>query len=348
VSAAYLVGCDGGGSSVRQAAGFDFPGTAATREMFLADVAGCGLRPRMIGETVPGGMVMAMPLGDGTDRIVVCERGAPPRRRAEPPSFTEVADAWQRLTGEDIHGGDPLWVSAFGDASRQVTRYRQGRVLLAGDAAHVHLPAGGQGMNVSIQDSANLGWKLAAVVGGRAPQTLLDTYHDERYPVGRRLLRNTRAQGMLFLGDESVEPLREVFRELTAYDEVTRHLVGIVSGLEVRYDMGAGGHPLLGRRMPHHELVGAGGKTSTTELLRRARGVLLDLRVDPDPDLGRAAAGHRDRVDVVRGQPHAAAAALRGTGAVLLRPDGYVAWTDPDGGDLPTALDRWFGPPRRS
>jgi bifunctional hydroxylase/dehydrase len=344
----YLVGCDGGRSTVRRLAGFDFAGTSATIEMFLADVAGCDLRPRPIGEGIPGGMVMAAPLGDGVDRIIVCERGAPPQRRTEPPAFAEVADAWQRLTGEDIRHGTPRWVSAFGDATRQATEYRRGRVLLAGDAAHVHLPAGGQGMSVGLQDVVNLGWKLAAVTRGQAPDGLLDSYHDERHPVGARLLTNTRAQGLLVLGDESVQPLREVLRELIGIDEVGRHLAAMISGLDIRYDMGPGRHPLLGRRMPHRELIGDSGKTSTTELLHGARGVLLDLTGAAGP----MASGYRDRVDVVSLETQVREPQVRepqdplaGVRAVLVRPDGYVAWVDPDGGDLPTALRRWFGAP---
>ncbi|MET8755721.1 FAD-dependent monooxygenase [Streptomyces sp. NPDC004667] len=343
--AAWLVGCDGGRSTVRKAAGFDFPGTAATMEMYLADIKGIELEPRMIGETLPGGMVMVGPLPGGTTRIVVCERGTPPRRREAPPSFEEVAAAWQRLTGEDISAAEPVWVSAFGDAARQVTEYRRGRVLLAGDAAHIHLPAGGQGMNTGIQDAVNLGWKLAAVVRGRAPLALLDTYHGERHPVGRRLLMNTRAQGLLFLSGAEVQPLRDSLRELMAYEDVARHLAAMVTGLEITYDVGAGGHPLLGRRMPGLELDGPGGRTSATALLRPARGVLLDLA--DNPRLRRRAAAWGDRVDIVTARPSGPSGGepADDTTALLIRPDGYVAWAAPGSHhDLPMALERWFGP----
>ncbi|BFU42688.1 FAD-dependent monooxygenase [Krasilnikovia sp. MM14-A1004] len=346
--AEYLVACDGGRSAVRRAAGFDFPGTPSTMEMFLADVRGCDLRPRPIGETLPGGMVMAGPLGDGIDRIIVCERDNPPGRRTAPPEFAEVADAWQRLTGESIHHGTPVWVSAFGDASRQVTEYRRGRVLIAGDAAHIHLPAGGQGLNVSVQDSVNLGWKLAAVARGHAPAELLDTYHTERHPVGQRLLLNTKAQGLLFLQGGIMQPLRDVLAELLVYDGVARHLAGMVSGLDIRYEVGPGDHPLLGRRMPHQDLVGETGKTSTTDLLHPARGVLLDLA--DDPALRAAAAGWGDRVDVVTATAHDGGpdGPLTGTDALLLRPDGHVAWAavrDRAAGQVGAVLGRWFGPP---
>ncbi|MGP3922555.1 FAD-dependent monooxygenase [Streptomyces sp. 8N616] len=345
--AAWVVGCDGGRSTVRKAAGFDFPGTAATMEMYLADLRGVELEPRMIGETVPGGMVMVGPLPGGITRIIVCERGTPPQRRAEPPAFAEVADAWKRLTGIDISDAEPVWVSAFGDATRQVTEYRRGRVLLSGDSAHIHLPAGGQGMNTSIQDSVNLGWKLAAVVRGTAPEALLDTYHDERHPVGHRLLMNTQAQGLLFLSGEEMQPLRDVLAELIRYEEVSRHLAAMVSGLEVRYDVGSGSHPLLGLRMPRLRLTRDGRSTSSAELLHQGHGVLLDLA--DNPELRRRAAGWRDRIDIVTGTPEGAWSdgPLADTAAVLIRPDGHVAWAAPGSHhDLPMALERWFGPAR--
>ncbi|MFB6889268.1 FAD-dependent monooxygenase [Kitasatospora sp. NPDC056327] len=348
LTASYLIGCDGGRSVVRKAAGFDFPGTAATLEMYLADIKGVDLEPRLIGETFPGGMVMCGPLGDrGVTRIIVCELGTPPRRRTEPPSYAEVAAAWQRITGIDISHAEHEWVSAFGDATRLVTEYRRGRVLLAGDAAHIHLPAGGQGMNTGIQDAVNLGWKLAAVARGTAPPALLDTYHAERHAVGERLMLNTRAQGLLFLGGQEVQPLRDVLAELIRYEEVGRHLAGMVSGLEIRYSVGTGSHPLLGLRMPHLELVGEHRKTSSTGELRAGRGVLFDL-ADNAVLRGRAA-DWSDRVDIVTAAPHGVAAGspLAGTSALLVRPDGHVAWAAPGSHhDLPSALERWFGPSR--
>ncbi|MFC5744418.1 FAD-dependent monooxygenase [Actinomadura rugatobispora] len=349
--ASYLVGCDGGRSTVRAAAGFRFEGTDPTLEMYLADVEGVEVRPRLSGEHTAGGMAMAGPIGGGVTRVISCELGNEPRERTEPPAYAEVAAAWKRLTGEDIAGGRPVWVSSFTDAARQATEYRRGRVFLAGDAAHISLPAGGQGMNTGVQDAANLGWKLAAQAGGRAPEGLLDTYHAERHPVGARLLRNTRAQGMLTLGGEAARPLRDVLSELMAYDEVARHLAGMVSGLDIRYDVGPGDHPLLGRRMPHIGLVTDGTKTTTTELLRTGRGVLLDLT--GDADLRRAASGWSDRVDVVTAAPaDPETGGVAEAGALLIRPDGHVAWTAPDGagggsdGGLGEALARWFGPPR--
>ncbi|MGJ5756572.1 bifunctional hydroxylase/dehydrase [Streptomyces puniciscabiei] len=342
----YLVGCDGGHSFVRGAAGFEFPGTPSTREMFVADIGGCALRPRPIGERLPTGMVMATPLGDDVDRIIVVEHGVPPRRRTRPPEFAEVADAWERLTGEDMHGGTAHWISSFGDATRQVTEYRRGSVLLAGDAAHTHLPVGGQGLSVGVQDAVNLGWKLAAVVRGSAPPDLLDSYHAERHPVGARLLLNTLAQGVLFLSGAEVEPLREVVADLMELPEVRRHLAGMVSGLDIRYDVGPGAHPLLGARIPKRDLHGPSGATTTIAGLSTGRGVLLDLA--DDPELRRAAEPWADRVDVVTAAPHRLpdGCPLAGTSAVLLRPDGHVAWADPGCGPLPDALDRWFGASR--
>uniref|UniRef100_A0AAU2W380 FAD-dependent monooxygenase n=1 Tax=Streptomyces sp. NBC_00008 TaxID=2903610 RepID=A0AAU2W380_9ACTN len=339
----YLVGCDGGRSLVRSAAGFEFRGTPSTREMLIADVAGCALRPRPIGERVPAGMVMSVPIGGGVDRIVVCEHGVPPRRRTRTPEFTELADAWERLTGEDLRVGTANWISSFGDATRQATEYRRGAVLLAGDAAHTHLPVGGQGLSVGVQDAMNLGWKLAAVVRGTAGPELLDTYHAERHPVGARLLVNTLAQGGLYLGGAEGEPLREVLADLMELPEVRRHLAAMVSGLDIRYDVGPGTHPLLGARVPKRELLGPDGPITTVAGLRTGRGVLLDLA--DDPQLRRTAEPWADRVDVVTAAPHRLpdGCPLAGTSALLLRPDGHIAWAAPGSGPLPDALARWFG-----
>lgn len=353
-SARYLVGCDGGQSTVRKLGGFDFPGSDATREMYLADVAGCDIRSRMIGELVPNGMVMAAVLEKGYTRIIVCENGTPPDKSRQ-ATFADVADAWQRLTGESIHGGQARWVSSFTDATRQATEYRRGRVLLAGDAAHIHLPAGGQGMSIGLQDAVNLGWKLAATVQGRAPQDLLDTYHSERHPVGARVLRNTLAQGTLNLSGKSVEPLRTVMSELIALPAVARHLSGMVSGFDVRYDVGEPGHPLLGGRMADRELeLADGGREQMARLLHPARGVLVTdapargVHVTDAP--AQDVAGWSDRVDLVRVKrfpagPEEGAAA---TESVLIRPDGYVAWVAPGAGQLVQALRRWFGAPRQA
>jgi len=347
-SARYLVGCDGGRSTVRQLAGFEFPGSDATREMYLADVTGCEIRPRLIGELVPNGMVMAAALEKGYFRIIVCENGTPPPDKSRQVTFTEVADAWQRLTGESIHGGEARWVSSFTDATRQASEYRRGRVLLAGDAAHIHLPAGGQGLSIGVQDAVNLGWKLAATVKGWAPDRLLDTYHSERHPVGARVLRNTRAQGTLNLSGSSVEPLRTVMKELIEIPAVARHLSGMVSGLGIRYDVQAEGHPLLGTRMADRELeLAGGGREQIARLLHPARGVLICAE-DSD-ETSRIAAGWSHRVDLVsvKSWPAGPEEGTAQTDSVLIRPDGYVAWVAPGGGQLTDVLHRWFGAARQ-
>ncbi|MFJ3631547.1 FAD-dependent monooxygenase [Streptomyces sp. NPDC090112] len=342
--AAYLVGCDGGRSTVRALAGFDFRGSPAAREMYLADVVGCEIRPRFLGERVPGGMVMAAPLGEGVDRIILCPDGTPAGERTEQPDFAELAHIWQRITGEDISGGRAEWVSSFTDASRLVTEYRRGRVLLAGDAAHIHLPAGGQGLSTGVQDAVNLGWKLAATVRGWAPEGLLDSYHAERHPVGARLLMNTSAQGTVYLGGRESDPLRALFAELIEHDEVKRHLAGIVSGLDIRYEMGQGDNPLVGRRLAPRPLTTDAGRIVTTSLLHPALGVLVDLA--DDAETRAIAAGWKDRVVTVTGMlaEPAADEALAGTTAVLVRPDGHIAWTGSDEIPLTEALHRWFGP----
>lgn len=342
----YVVGCDGGRSIIRRLAGIGFPGTEPMIEMWLADVAGCELRPRFSGERVPGGMVMVLPMGPKVNRVVVYERDAG-RPGQGSPTFADVAKAWQRLTGEDIHGGTPLWVSWFTDSSRQASEYRRDRVFVAGDAAHVHMPIGGQGMSAGIQDAVNLGWKLSAAIRGWAPEGLLDSYHSERHPVGSRILANTLAQRILYLGGDEMEPLRAVLAELLAYEEVRRHLVGMVTGLDIRYDVGCD-HPLAGRRVPSVELVtanGQQGKTSTFEVLHAARGVLFDLA--DSASLRDAATGWADRVGVVTAAPPSGSP-LDDVAALLVRPDGYVAWAGRSGQEadgLSGALTRWFGPP---
>jgi bifunctional hydroxylase/dehydrase len=359
LTASYLVGCDGGQSVVRKIAGFAFPGTAATRGMYLADVVGGGIRPRPLGERVPAGMVMAAPLRDGLDRIIVCPQGAPAVERTRTVEFAEVAEAWEGITGESIADRSAEWVSSFSDASRQATEYRRGHVLLAGDAAHIHLPAGGQGLSTGVQDAVNLGWKLAAVVQGWAPDGLLDTYHSERHPVGARLLMNTRAQNLVFLGGAESDPLRELFTELIGVEDVRRHLAGVVSGLDIRYDVGDGdgeadgdGDSLLGRRLPPRTLRTAAEETTTTRLLHPAQGVVLDLA--DDPKVRAVAAGWKDRVVLSTARP-VDPDAFGGATGLLTRPDGYVVWAAgteagaPAGADgLERALRRWFGDPAQS
>ncbi|WP_433325209.1 FAD-dependent monooxygenase [Spirillospora sp. CA-294931] len=337
LAAEYVVGCDGEGGAVRRLAGIGFPGRDAARELLAADVAGIAIRDRRF-ERLPGGTAVAARRPDGVTRVMVAEHGRPAARRAGRPSFDRVRAAWLRVTGEDIGGGSALWLHAFGDASRLAERYRAGRVLLAGDAAHRQLPAGGQAVNLGVQDAANLGWKLAAQVRGDAPDGLLDTYHDERHATGRRVLRAIEAQALLLLGGPEIDPLRAVLAELIGRPEAEARLAATISGLDVRYEPGP--HPLVGARMPHLALDTGAGTVETAALLRGGRGVLLDLSAQPA--LGKAAAGWAGRVDLVTAARHPGGP-VEGLDAVLLRPDGHVAWTGAGGCDPRPALLRWFG-----
>ncbi|HEV2778132.1 MAG TPA: FAD-dependent monooxygenase [Actinophytocola sp.] len=342
-TAQYLVGCDGGRSTVRKVVGIDFPGRKATRGMYVADVVGADIRPRPVGERVPDGMVLAIKLEENVTRIVVHPDDLLPRD-PETVTFTEIADSWQRLTGQSLHGAEARWISAFTNATRQAAEYRRGRVFLAGDSAHIHIPAGAVGLSTGVQDAVNLGWKLAAAVNGWGSDELLDTYHSERHPIGKRVLRNTLAQASLYLSGDEMEPVRKVMRELVSYPDVARHMAGMVSGLEIRYDVGASGHPLLGLRMPPRDLELADGcRTRIPDLLRTARGVLITT--EPRPDLSRLAAGWSDRIDLITASwlPTDTYPAHTAPDAALVRPDGHVVWAAPGGGDLAKALYRWFG-----
>ncbi|WP_432020706.1 SDR family oxidoreductase [Streptomyces sp. 1222.5] len=356
VRAEYVVGCDGEQSAVRRLSGFDFAGADAERELIRADVAGIDIPGRRF-QRLPRGLAIAARRPDGVTRVMVHEFGSSTRRRTNEPDFAEVAAVWRRVTGEEIGHGTPLWINSFGDASRQVTAYREGRVLLAGDAAHRQMPIGGQALNLALQDAVDLGWKLSARVTGRAGEDLLDSYHDERHPVGRRVLSNIKAQALLLLGGQEVEAVREVFGELVALPPARAHLAAMIAGLDIAYGPAAGGdgrHPLLGRRFPPLPLITPEGDGTVAGLLHSGRGVLLDLSGDP---------GHASRwADAVRpwaGRVSLATANLRDTpaledstadltdiAAVLLRPDGYVAWAAVPGGPDPlAALHRWFGSP---
>lgn len=316
VRSPYLVACDGEDSTVRRLLGAAFPGHEARRELVRADVAGVEVPDRRF-ERLPDGFAVAARRADGVTRVMAHEFGAPPRRRTGAPEFAEIAEVWKWVTGEDISGGTPLWVNAFDDTNRQLDHYRHGRVLFAGDAAHRQLPIGGQALNLGLADAFNLGWKLAAHVTGRAHPDLLDTYHRERHPVGRRVLAGIRAQALLLLGGPEAQPLRELMTELIALEPVRAHLAGLISGLDVRYDVGGPAHPLLGARLPHLVLDTPGGRTSTTELLRAGRGLRL-------------------------GGPHGGPGP-GADGPVLVRPDGHVVRAGPQrADDEATARARWF------
>ncbi|OKI61997.1 FAD-dependent monooxygenase [Streptomyces sp. MJM1172] len=345
--AAYAVGCDGESSTVRRLAGLAFPGTDATRELLRADVAGIDVPDRRF-ERHEHGLAIAHRRPDGVTRIMVHAFGATAGERAGEPEFAEVVAAWARVTGEDIGAGRPIWVNAFGNARRLAERYRDRRVLLAGDAAHAQMPVGGQALNLGLQDAVNLGWKLAAQVRGRAPAGLLDSYHDERHAVGHRVLANIEAQTTLLLGGPEAEPLRATVTELLRHDAVAGQLAAMISGLDVRYPDG-GGAPPLGARMPPRWLTAGAGPSGAAEPLRTGRGVLLDLGGGLPPG---AADGWADRVRTVPAAPapgprsrRPAEPGGRAVGAVLLRPDGHIAWADGSPAGLSTALHRWFGTP---
>ncbi|MEV2196543.1 FAD-dependent monooxygenase [Streptomyces phaeochromogenes] len=344
-AARYLVGCDGGRSTVRRLTGIDFHGSDPTRAMYVADVADTGIRPRPSGERVPGGMVMAVRLERGVTRIIIHPDVLPPSSVGK-VTARQVAGTWRDLTGESLREADLRWVSAFTDATRQAGEYRRGRVLLAGDACHIHIPAGAQGLSLGIQDAVNLGWKLAATVGGWAPEGLLDTYHAERHPVGARVLRNTLAQSRLYLTGEEMEPVRVVLRELVTHPDAAFRLAAQISGVDVRYDMGGPGHQLLGMRLrPDWELDLAGGRRRVADLLHAARGVFIDTA--GSQETRDRVSGWSDRIDVVTGAWVPAPGDERPAALmqVLVRPDGYIAWATP-GGDVGEALTRWFGSAR--
>ncbi|WP_405582893.1 FAD-dependent monooxygenase [Streptomyces sp. NBC_01092] len=338
VRARFVVGCDGEDSTLRRLTGAEFPGRDAGRELLRADVAGIDVPNRRF-QRLEKGLAIAARRGDGVTRVMVHEFGTAAETRSAEPEFAEVAQVWKRVTGEDISGGSPLWVNSFGDADRQLVDYRRGPVLFAGDAAHQQMPIGGQALNLGLQDAVNLGWKLAAEVRGRAPAGLLDTYHAERHAVGRRVLANIRAQALLLLGGPEVEPVRALLGELIGErPEVRAHLAGMISGLDIRY--GAGADPLLGARLPYVRLGGPDGVVNTSDLLRTSgRGLLLDLA--GDARLRTAARPWADRIVTVtaRPEPDGPLGAAR---AVLVRPDGYIAWTDGHG-DAENALKNWFG-----
>ncbi|MFD3976300.1 SDR family oxidoreductase [Streptomyces cyaneofuscatus] len=344
-----VVGCDGENSTVRHLGGFAFPGTDARRHLLRADIDGIDIPGRRF-ERLPHGLAIAARRPDGVTRVMVHEYGARPR--TAPPGFTEVTDAWKRVTGEDISGGRPLWVNTFGDASRHAARYRDHRLLLAGDAAHQQMPIGGQALNLGLQDAANLGWKLAAQLTGRGPDGLLDSYHSERHAVGRRVLDNIRAQALLLLGTTEADPARQVLAELLRHEDARRHLAGMISGLDTRYDVGPGTHPLLGARLPHQELTTrTPGPATAAELMHDGRGVLLLPPGDTahHHTLRTAALPWKGLVHTATTAPPTGPAAPEpgaagpGAPALLVRPDGHVAWAGEDPTGLTTALHRWFG-----
>lgn len=344
--AQYLVGCDGGRSVVRKAAGIDFAGTAASTSWIIAEVETA--EEPVIGMRPEGGGIGPVP-GEGGGRysVVLTE---PDLHHSGEATLEHLRAALIDAYGTDFGVHSPAWISRFTDAARQAVAYRAGRVLLAGDAAHVHPPQGGQGLGTGVQDAVNLGWKLAQVIRGTSQDSLLDSYHAERHPVGARVLRTVMAQVALGTPDDRHRALRDTVAELLTTVEARRHMAATLCGLDVRYDTHdepGDVHPLVGRRMPDLDLETANGRTRVFALLHDARPVLVGFHgldaVDVSPSIG--------RVRFVDAR-HEVPWELPGVGrvsapaAVLIRPDGHVAWTgeltDPD---LPRTMETWFGPP---
>ena len=347
--AEYLVGCDGGRSAIRKAAGIEFPGWDPTMSYLIAEVE-MGFEPGRLPEwgirhDALGVHALSRPRDGGPTRVMVTEEHLEPNSEA---TLRDLSEALITVYGTDygIHG--PTWISRSTDMARQAATYRDRRVLLAGDAAHVHHPVGGQGLNTGVQDAVNLGWKLAQVVNQTSPDSLLDTYHAERHPIAARVLRNTLAQMTLLCRptDERTKALRDTMSELLGMDEPRKRFGAMMSGLDIHYDLGEG-HPLLGRRMPDLDLVTTDGAQRVFTLLHDARPVLLNL-AEPG---GFGIAPWADRVKSIDAKyvgewELPVIGAVAAPAAVLIRPDGYVAWV----GDhaqlgLADALTRWFGPP---
>jgi 3-(3-hydroxy-phenyl)propionate hydroxylase len=326
--AAYLVGCDGGRSTVRKLAGIDFPGTDRTVNSLLADVDLTDPPDHPIfQERREHGDFTVLAFEPGWWRVMTNDHEQPVNH--DPVDIETVRRSLIRIAGTDFGMHSPRWVSRFGDAARQATEYRDGRLLLAGDAAHIHWPAGGQGMNTGIQDAVNLGWKLAAVVNGTLPPELLDTYQAERHPVAARVLANTRAQTALGRSGPHTDALRAVFGDLIELPDVNSRLAGMISALDLRYEIGD--HPLVGRRMPDVDLELPTGPVRMYELLHEGRPILLDLRGDPG-----LVPITKGAVDVVTARTEADLPA-----AVLVRPDGHVAWAGDNLTTLRPALHKW-------
>jgi 2-polyprenyl-6-methoxyphenol hydroxylase-like FAD-dependent oxidoreductase len=352
--ARYLVGCDGGRSLIRRAAGIEFPGWDATRSNLIAEAEvteepDLGIRRDAVGVHGIGRLEYEIRDGEvvygngGPVRVMVTEQQIGP---SSEPTLHDLSEALITVYGTDFGIHSPTWISRFSDMTRQAAAYRAGRVLLAGDSAHVHYPAGGQGLSLGVQDAVNLGWKLAQVVNGASPEGLLDTYHEERHPVAAGALRHTMAQTALQRQDERTKALADVVSELAMMDEPRKRLVGIVSGLDIRYDLGEG-HPLLGRRMPDLDLVTADGPLRVFDLLHGAKPVLLNLGEPGSFDI----ASWADRVQLIDAGYDGpwelpVLGVVTAPAAVLIRPDGYVAWVgDPTQLGLADALTTWFGVP---
>jgi 2-polyprenyl-6-methoxyphenol hydroxylase-like FAD-dependent oxidoreductase len=351
--AQYLVGCDGGRSLVRKEAGIEFPGWDPTTSALLAEAEMTEEPELGVRRTPSGTHALGKVEYEVKDGEVVYQPGGrvgimltEARVGTSEPTLRDLSEGLIAVYGTDYGIHDPTWITRFTDTTRQAAAYRERRVLLAGDAAHVHSPVGGQGLNTGMQDAVNLGWKLAQVVKGISPERLLDTYQGERHPVAARVLRNTMAQVALMRVDDRTEPLRDSVSELLGMDEPRQRFGAMMSGLDIHYDLGEG-HPLVGRRMPDLDLVTAHGPRRVFTLLHDARPALLDLGGAGGFDIGPWA----DRVQLVRATYDGAwelpaLGAVAAPSAVVIRPDGHVAWVG-DGTQVgpADALTTWFGPP---
>jgi 2-polyprenyl-6-methoxyphenol hydroxylase-like FAD-dependent oxidoreductase len=353
--AQYLVGCDGGRSVIRKAAGIDFPGWDPTTSALLAEVEMSEEPPLGIRHTPSGMHALGKKEYEIKDGEVVYAKGGTvgvmlteAQVGTGEPTLSDISEGLIAVYGSDFGIHNLTYITRFTDMTRQAAVYRKGRVLLAGDAAHVHSPIGGQGLNVGVQDAVNLGWKLAQVVKKTSPVSLLDTYHTERHPVAARVLRKTMAQVALMRPDDRIEAARDTVSELLRMDEPRKRFGAMMSGLDIHYDLGPG-HPLLGRRMPDLDLVTANGPLRVFTLLHDARPVLLNLGEPNTFDI----APWADRVQLVDGKYDGkwdlpAIGTVTTPTAVLIRPDGYVAWVgDRTDAGLVEALTTWFGSPGR-
>jgi len=352
--AQYLVGCDGGRSVIRKAAGIEFPGWEASKSNLIAEAEmteepELGIRRDALGIHGIGRLEYEIRDGEvvygdgGPVRIMVTERQIGP---GSEPTLQDLREALIAVYSTDFGIHNVTSISRFTDMTRQAATYRAGRVLLAGDSAHVHYPAGGQGLSLGVQDAVNLGWKLAQVVNQTSPESLLDTYHAERHPVAARVLRNTMAQHALGRPDDRVKALNDIISELLSMDEPRKRFAAMMSGLDIHYDLGDG-HPLLGRRIPDIDLATADGPLRVFALLHDARPLLLNFGEPGDVDI----APWANRVRLVDAKYFGTwnlpvLGAVEAPSATLIRPDGYVAWVgDPLGHELVCALTAWFGPP---
>jgi 2-polyprenyl-6-methoxyphenol hydroxylase-like FAD-dependent oxidoreductase len=339
--AQYLVGCDGGRSVVRKAAGIEFPGWDPTTSSLIAQVELAEEPEWGLRRDATGVHALSRFEGGPVRGVLVTEQHL---EHTGEPTLRDLREAMIAVYGTDYGVHSPTSISRFTDMTRQAASYRDRRVLLAGDAAHVHPPVGGQGLQVGVQDAVNLGWKLAQVTKGTSPVSLLDSYHAERHPVGHRVLRNTMAQTALLRFDDRVEALRDTMSDLLSLDEPRKRIAGMMSGLDIHYDLGEG-HPLLGRRMPDLDLVTPAGTVRAFTLLHDARSVLVNFGEPGALDITPWA----DRIQLIDAEYGGVwelpvLGAVTAPTAVLIRPDGHVAWVG-DGTDsgLRDALTTWFG-----